>query len=224
VSEYKKFCESCGEKIAFPAEYIGYQINCPHCQALTLLTDPAAAAVPHQVPVAPVAAPEIPAAAPVAAVPEVKESFWQRFKGTIELIGAFVAIIGLGIGAWQYFKPSEEKLPAEEQYALAQQYLDGNGTEKNVKRGGELLEMAAEKGHVKSMVELGMYAKKGKAGRKKDYGEALKWFELAAEEGDGRALCEIGLLYKEGHGVDKSTGKSLKYFREAAEKGDAEGV
>ena len=66
-----------------------------------------------------------------------------------------------------------------------------------------------------------MFAKEGKAGRKKDYGEALKWFELAAEEGDGRALCEIGLLYKEGHGVDKSTGKSLKYFREAAEKGDA---
>ena len=48
MSEYKKFCESCGEKIAFPAEYIGYQINCPHCQALTLLTDPDAAAVPHQ--------------------------------------------------------------------------------------------------------------------------------------------------------------------------------
>ena len=110
MSEYKKFCESCGEKIAFPAEYIGYQINCPHCQALTLLTDPTAAAVPHQVPVTP-------AAAPVAAVPEVKESFWQRFKGTIELVGAFIAIAGVGMGAWQYFKPSEEKLPAEEQYA-----------------------------------------------------------------------------------------------------------
>jgi len=217
LADYKKFCESCGEKVAFPPEYLGQQVNCPHCGVLTLLNDPAAAAAPHQVPATP-------AAAPVAAVPEAKESFWQRFKGTIELIGAFVAIIGLGIGAWQYFKPSEEKLPAEEQYALAQQYLDGNGTDKNVKRGGELLELAAEKGHAKSMVELGMYAKKGKAGRKKDYGEALKWFELAAEEGDGRALCEIGLLYKEGHGVDKSTGKSLKYFREAAEKGDAEGV
>ena len=73
--------------------------------------------------------------------------------------------------------------------------------DKNVKRGGELLELAAQKGHVKSMVELGMFAKEGKAGRKKDYGEALKWFELAAEEGNGRALCEIGLLFEEGHGV-----------------------
>ena len=95
--------------------------------------------------------------------------------------------------------------------------------DKNVKRGGELLELTAQKGHVKSMVELGMFAKEGKAGRKKDYGEALKWFELAAEEGNGRALCEIGLLFEEGHGVEKDRGKSLKYFREAAEKGDAEG-
>ena len=98
VSEYKKFCESCGEKIAFPPEYLGHQINCPHCQALTLLNDPAAAAAPHQVPATP------------ATAPEIKESFWQRFKGTIELVGAFIAIIGLGIAGWQYFKPSEEKL------------------------------------------------------------------------------------------------------------------
>ena len=123
--------------------------------------------------------------------------------------GAFIAIAGLALAAYQHFKPSEEKLPAEEQYALAHQYLEGNGTDKNVKRGGELLELAAEKGHVKSMVELGMYAKEGKAGRKKDYGEALKWFELAAEEGDGRALCEIGLLYEKGHGVEKDQGKAL---------------
>jgi hypothetical protein len=170
LADYKKFCESCGEKIAFPPEYLGQQVNCPHCGVLTLLNDPAAASVPHQVPVTP--------AAPVAAVPEVKESLWQRFKGTIELIGGLIAIIGLGIGAWQYFKPSEEKLSAEKQYVLAHQYLEGNGTDKNVKRGGELLELAAQKGHVKSMVELGIFAKEGKAGRKKDYGEhsnGLNW-------------------------------------------------
>ena len=175
VSEYKKFCESCGEKIAFPPEDLGHQINCPHCGVATLLNDPAADA--------PAATLGVARAAPVSTAPEAKESFWQRFKGTIELIGGIIAIIGLGIAGWLYFKPSEEKLPAEEQYILAHQYLEGNGTEKNVKRGGELLEMAVEKGHVKSMVELGMFAKEGKAGRKKDYGEALKWFELAAEEG-----------------------------------------
>ena len=50
VAEYKKFCESCGGKVAFPQEYLGKQVNCPHCQALTLLNDPAAAAAPQQVP------------------------------------------------------------------------------------------------------------------------------------------------------------------------------
>ena len=117
MADYKKFCESCGEKIAFPLEYLGHQVNCPHCQALTLLSDPAAAAVPHQVPATPAAAPATPAAAPVGAFPEVKESFWKRFKGTIELVGAFIAIAGLALAAYQYFKPTEEKLPAEEQYA-----------------------------------------------------------------------------------------------------------
>ena len=162
------------------------------------------------------AAPVAAAPAPLTASPgEAKASFWQRFKGTIELVSALAAVIGLAYGAYQYFKPTEEKLPAEEQYALAHQYLEGNGTDKNVKRGGELLELAAQKGHVKSMVELGMFAKEGKAGRKKDYGEALKWFELAAEAGDGRALCEIGVLYRWGHGLEEDMGKALKYFREA---------
>ena len=149
MADYRKFCESCGEKIAFPPEYLGQQVNCPHCGVLTLLNDPAAASVPHQVPVTPAAV------APAAAGPEAKESFWQRFKGNIELIGGIIAIIGLGIGAWQYFKPSEEKLSGGKQFALAHKYLDGNGTEKNVKRGGEPLEMATEKGHVLSMNSLG---------------------------------------------------------------------
>jgi TPR repeat protein len=193
---------------------------------LTLLSDPAAAAVPHQGPGS--SGRRSPAtpnnhSAPVAAVPKAKESLWQRLKGTIELIGGLIAIIGLGIGAWQYFKPSEEKLSAEEQFALAQQYLDGNSTEKNVKRGGELLEMAAEKGHVESMNSLGVYTRDGKAGRMKDYGEALKWFELAAEAGDANSLAQIGQLYEEGLGVEKDEGTALKYYRKAAEKGDSAG-
>jgi TPR repeat protein len=148
VAEYKKFCESCGGKVAFPQEFLGKQVNCPHCGVATLLADPTTAAnVSYQVPVNP--------AAPASAIEGEKASFWQRLKGTIELVAALVAIGGLCYAGYQYFKPSEEKLSAEEQYVLAHQYLEGNGTDKNVKRGGELLELAAEKGHVKSMGRIG---------------------------------------------------------------------
>lgn len=75
--------------------------------------------------------------------------------------------------------------------------------EEDYQNAKTFLRMAAERGHVKAMYNLGYMYHMGLGGDK-DYREAVKWYQKAADKGDAAAQNNLGVCYKEGKGVKKA--------------------
>jgi TPR repeat protein len=56
--------------------------------------------------------------------------------------------------------------------------------------------------------------------RKKDFGEAVKWFRQAGEQGHSLAQGYLGNLYDTGRGVSQNYREAVTWYRRAAEQGD----
>ncbi len=66
----------------------------------------------------------------------------------------------------------------------------------------DLYRRAAEKGHVDSMLALGLFLKDG-AGIEKDSEQAARWFNLAARQGDGSSALHLSQMYLNGEGIEQ---------------------
>lgn len=89
----------------------------------------------------------------------------------------------------------------------------------------ELLNNAALKGNIPSMVLLGQYHLDGFYGhlgyKKHNKEKAAYWFLKAAKMGNSEAQGEIGICYKYGKGVNQDFSKALYWLKEGAKKGSA---
>ncbi|MBT5413445.1 MAG: hypothetical protein HOK81_02465 [Rhodospirillaceae bacterium] len=72
------------------------------------------------------------------------------------------------------------------QYGMARRYLMGQGVPRDPAAGAELLQQAAEQGHVPSQLLLGYLAARG-YGRERSMADAMTWWTLAADAGDPNA-------------------------------------
>lgn len=79
------------------------------------------------------------------------------------------------------------QLVADKKYALACNYAKGSSGQKNLKAAYLLLIDAAEKGHVKAQLNLGMFYARG-IGTEENREMAEYWLGKAAEMGDKRAI------------------------------------
>jgi TPR repeat protein len=79
----------------------------------------------------------------------------------------------------------------------------------------ELLQRAAEGGHTRAMLSLGLLYRKG-VGALQNFALAAKWIEAAAERGEPLAMLELGRLYREGVGVRKDTVRAYIWLNRAA--------
>lgn len=81
-----------------------------------------------------------------------------------------------------------------------------------------LLETAANAGHSKAMLCLGLYLQNHEQAE-----QALAWFEKAKAQGDLRANFMLGLAYRDGVGVAQDSAKAVELLNESGERGDADG-
>lgn len=77
------------------------------------------------------------------------------------------------------------------------------------------LEAAAEHGHIRAMLRLGLLYRKG-VGALQNFTLAAKWLEKAALSGDAQAMLEFGRLHREGIGVPKDPVRAYVWFNRAA--------
>ena len=77
---------------------------------------------------------------------------------------------------------------------------------------------AAEAGHTRSAVSLGMLYQNGR-GVAQDFARARALYEGPAAAGDARAQNNLGLLYVRGHGVPQDYDRAAQLFAGAAEQG-----
>lgn len=99
----------------------------------------------------------------------------------------------------------------------------GRGIEKNMSKGHELIEAAAEEGCIEAMLYMGEWqlSPDNTSGYKAD---ALYWFMKAVEKGSVAGEIKVGLCYLKGTGADKSLLKGRYWMERAAESGHAEAM
>ena len=129
--------------------------------------------------------------------------------------------------AVKYFKLVIESCPnkiikGRALYRLGLCYIDGNGIEKNIKKGLELCEQGAEMQGVDGILQLAMLYESGTTDTNEivDYSNSFKCYKKAAELGDDEAIYMLGHYYRYSLGVDKDYNKAMEYFQTAAEKGN----
>ena len=98
----------------------------------------------------------------------------------------------------------------EAQYEVAKCYWFGQGTARSAEQAVYWWQKAAEKGHVKSMHNLGVAAGRGE--------QAVFWFRKAADRGNVKSMYELGLRAM----VNSiPTAESVRWWTQAASLGSA---
>ena len=122
------------------------------------------------------------------------------------------AIRGLRRGA--------ERGDASAQYNLACHYDYGRmGLPLDQAKARRLYQLAAEQGHARAAMNLGISHRDGEGGPV-DLKEAVRWFKAAADLGHIQACTNVGLAYMRGDGVPQSRMEAIRYLTRGANAGD----
>nr|WP_319556794.1 tetratricopeptide repeat protein [uncultured Vibrio sp.] len=111
----------------------------------------------------------------------------------------------------------------EAKFVTGKALVFGRGVEKNLAKGHELIEEAAEKGCVEAMLYMGEWqlSPENTSGHCAD---ALYWFMKAADKGSAAGKIQLGLCYVNGTGTEKNMLKGRYWLESAAELGSAEAM
>ncbi len=101
-------------------------------------------------------------------------------------------------------------------YILANMFLEGNGTQKNVNSAIENFEKAANFGNFKATTDLARIYLEGKL-LPKNTETALKLLQTAAANNNSDAAYELAQMYKKGIGVSVNFKLSNEYLKTAAQ-------
>jgi hypothetical protein len=85
------------------------------------------------------------------------------------------------------------------------------------------LQQAAEKGHARAMLRLGLLYRSG-VGALQNFGLAAKWIEKAARQGEPQGMLELGRLYREGVGLPRDLVQAYVWLNRAAAARDGEAI
>ena len=108
---------------------------------------------------------------------------------------------------------------AEARYLLAFRYFEAEGVTKNLGKARFWWGMAAMRGHMPAMSNLGWCCLKGSGGPV-DFQAALLWLRKASAKDDSSAQRLLADMYYEGQGVKKDIGMAFSLWEKAAAHGD----
>ena len=106
----------------------------------------------------------------------------------------------------------------EKLYELGFKYYIGDSVERDTIKAIDLIQKAAELGHIGGETLLAYCYFRGD-GIDKNYDECVKWCRRAAEKGDGEAQILLGECYLNGYGCKVDTLSAIEWYGKAAEKG-----
>ncbi len=110
------------------------------------------------------------------------------------------------------------------QFSVGQDYLDGNGVERQLpvnerlSKAARWFRRAAENGHAASQYRLATLYELGQ-GAPKDTAELIIWYERAAERGHVKSMHNLAVLSITGNGKSANYLTAAKWFATAAQHG-----
>lgn len=113
---------------------------------------------------------------------------------------------------------------AEAQFAVATSMLaDAELNLAYSTKAIEFLTRAAEQGHARAMLRLGLLYRQG-VGALQNFSQAALWIEKAARLGEPQAMLEFGRLHREGVGMAKDPIKAYVWLNRAAAARDPQAI
>ena len=103
---------------------------------------------------------------------------------------------------------------------MADAYRLGRGEERNFREAVKYYKIAAERGHRRSMYEVGVIFYYGKGNVDIDYKQALKYLTMAEELEDSRSSLLLAEMYMQGNGVTKNVEEGIFHLKRAFGNGD----
>lgn len=121
--------------------------------------------------------------------------------------------------------PKEHTLDeAEENYRKGLELLRRSaqrGARSELPKAAKWLRQAADKGHVRAQLMLGVLHEDG-SGVIQDYEQALEWYRIAAMQGETVAMHRVGSMLRRGVGADKDLIEAYAWCNIAAARGHRE--
>jgi len=122
--------------------------------------------------------------------------------------------------SFEWAKKSSEQKNYDGVACLGRHYLNGEGCEKDVSKGSELIHESIKFGQssygqntLGYMYEMGIDVKK-------NYSDAFCWYKKSAEQGNSTAQCNLARLYERGLGTKQDKEKAIYWFEKAASQGE----
>ena len=106
---------------------------------------------------------------------------------------------------------------------LGQQYINGDGFEKNDAKAYALFQQAAAHGDKIATLKIGLLKFLGH-GTERDEDEGMKWIIRAAEQELDTAQMAAGLIHINGTSVPKDKQKGMRWIRRAASNGNKDAL
>lgn len=111
----------------------------------------------------------------------------------------------------------------EAKFATGKALIFGRGTEKNIPKGLQLIQEAAEEKCIPAILYMGDW-QKSPDNLARNEADALYWYMRAAEEESPEGKVQVGLCYLYGTGVEQNHQKACYWLERAAESGNAEAM
>ncbi len=121
--------------------------------------------------------------------------------------------------AFLYIQKAAQLNDVESTGLLAECYMEGRLTGKNIPKGLKLMQKAAEMGDVDSLYNLGVIYHRGRYGLDVDIDKAIYWYEKAIEKNDAQSMTNLAaILQKSIEAADKE--RAFQLYQKAFELGD----
>ena len=159
----------------------------------------------------------------------VKKNEGEAFKYMIRALDSKVDKANLQLGiyykngigvqadqqiAYKFFKKAAKNHnDIDAYYILGITLLQGEGTEKNTKKGIKCLTLASKNGSTAAKYILGDCYYYGE-GCEQNYNDAFEYYKEAAKEGYCKAIYKLALCYIKGEGVESNLSLGIKMIRE----------
>lgn len=103
---------------------------------------------------------------------------------------------------------------------LGWHYLNGEGCEKDVSKGSELIHESIKYGQSSYGQNTLGYMYENGIGVEKNYSDAFFWYKKSAEQGNPYAQWNLGRLYEEGKGTEQDKEKAIYWYEKSSEQGN----
>ncbi len=122
--------------------------------------------------------------------------------------------------AFKWYKVSARRGNRENQWKVANWYLEGKGVRKSYACAMRCFTKFAGEGNAEAMYKIGLCHHNGWNSSYLEWRHAGEWYRKAAELGYPPAMYELATCYQDGLcGIKKDTAEAMKWLRKAAGKG-----